>query len=89
MTELNPDAVILQQLQGQWQKMVALVVFKLAKEKGVKITQTDITAFMREYERTGMTLMTWGHFDSIEFKLVTREEAERLAAWDKQQRGNA
>jgi hypothetical protein len=36
-----------------------------------------------------MFLLTHGHIDSIEFKLVTRKEADRIIAYDKTQRGTA
>ena len=81
MTELN-DAPILDQVREHWQKLLAVVVWKLARRKGVVITLKDFEAFRAESEATGLTLLTWGHRDSVEFRMVTREDAERIAAHD-------
>ena len=81
---LNPDSTIMQQSEGHWQKYLMLVISKLAPA-GVTITVRDMEKLAGE-ERI---LLTHGHIDSIEFKLVTRAEAERLIAYDKTQRGTA
>lgn len=73
---MNPDAAVFGQLQEHWQKMAALIVWKLAP-KGVTITIDDIASFPQD-----RFLLTHGHKDSFEFKIVTKEEAERLAAHD-------
>lgn len=82
---LNPDSTMLRQSEGHWQKYLCFVLWKLARE-GVTITSTDITEFANQSRNV---LLTHGHRDSIEFKLVTRADAERLAAYDKQQKGSA
>ena len=81
---LNPDSTILQQSDGHWQKYLMLVLAKLAPE-GVTITAQDIEKLAQQ-ERI---LLTHGHYDSIEFKLVTRAEADRVIAYDKTQKGTA
>lgn len=81
---MNPDAAILQQLDGQWQKMCALLVWKLARQ-GVTITDTEIDKCIGEGE---LILLTHGHHDSIEFKLVTPAEAERIVAHDRSMHGH-
>jgi hypothetical protein len=77
---LNPESIILKQSEGMWQKYVSLLVFKLAKE-GVHITSQDIVDFGKQEKNT---LLTHGHHDSIEFRLVTMAEAERLAGMEKE-----
>lgn len=76
VTVINPDAAILQQVQEHWMKLAALLVWKLAPN-GVNLTLEDIASFPPD-----RFLLTHGHRESIEFRLVTKEEAERLAAHD-------
>lgn len=80
---MNPDSVVLQQVDGMWQKLAALIVWKLARE-GVTITHKD----MDEFARGDNVLLTHGHFDSIEFKIVTAEAARRIAAHDAKMNDN-
>lgn len=75
--DLNPDSAILQQLDGQWQKIAAVLVWKLARN-GVTLTVGDFASFPKDH-----ALYTHGHRDSIDFKLVTMADAERLAAHDR------
>ena len=77
-TILNPESEILQQTEGHWQKLLALIVWKLAKQ-GVMITADDIMAFGKE----GLVLLTHGLPDGIEFKMVTQTEASQLIVMDK------
>ena len=81
---INPDSTIMQQSEGHWQKYLMLVISKLAPA-GVTITIRDMEKLAGE-ERV---LLTHGHIDSIEFKLVTRAEADRIVAYDKTQKGTA
>lgn len=84
---INPDSTILQQSQEHWMKYLSIVVWKLAP-KGVTLTMKDFEEVLR---RTGtdeeLTLLTHGHYDSIEFKIVTRAEALCIAEHDAKQRG--
>lgn len=82
---LNPDSTMLQQSEGQWQRYLCLVVWKLARE-GVTIALDDIAKFANQDRNV---ILVHGHFDSIEFKIVTRADAERIAVYDKQQKGSA
>ncbi len=82
---INADSAVLQQLEGQWQKMLTLVVWKLANN-GIHITSEDMTKFAVDPKNI---LLTHGHYDSFEFKMVTREDAERLADHDKTQHGHS
>ncbi len=76
---------MMQQSEGHWQQYLCLVVWKLARD-GVTITAKDIQEFAEQNRRV---LLTHGHIDSIDFKLVTMQDAARLAAYDKKQGGTA
>ena len=80
---MNPESAILQQLDHHWQQIAALLVWKLA-QNGVTLTEKEISQFP-----TDLVLFTHGHKDSIDFKLVTREQAEQLAKFDAAQAGHA
>lgn len=73
---LNPDAGVFDQVDGQWMKLLAMVVWKLAPN-GVEITVADMASFPPDG-----TLVTHGHRDSFEFKIVNEEQAKLLAAHD-------
>lgn len=76
MTDDRP--LILQQLDGQWQKLCAAVLYKLSRGAPVLITTRDLEElydFMQTHQ-----LLTWGHKDSIELRLVTPERAREIAA---------
>lgn len=82
---LNPDSTMMQQSEGHWQKYLCLVIWKLARE-GVVITSADIIEFANQDKNV---LLTHGHIESIEFKLVTPAEAERIRNYDRKQKGTA
>ncbi len=82
---MNPDAAILQQLEGHWQKICALLVWKLARQ-GVTLTHAEIEACTKEGE---LVLLTHGHYDSIEFKLVTPKEAQRIVEHERKRHGHS
>jgi hypothetical protein len=73
---INPDSAILQQLDGEWQKICALLLWKLAPN-GVTLTHDDIQRFPQD-----LALYTHGHKDSIDFKMITLEAAKLLAEHD-------
>jgi hypothetical protein len=93
MTKLNSNelnkAVILDQLQDHWQKMAALIVWKCAKKGTIKITQKDIEGFSKAFPPGMPVLLTHGHIDSIDFKLVSEEEAKVLVAHNETLKGTA
>lgn len=81
---INPDSTILKQSEGHWQKYLMLVLAKLAPG-GVTITLKDIEKFDQQQR----VLLTHGHVDSIEFKLITPADAIRIAAYEKTRKGTA
>jgi hypothetical protein len=83
--ERMDDAPVLDQIDEiGWQKFLALIVFKLAPN-GVTLTSEDVEQFAREDK----VLFSHGLGDRFEFKMVTREEAERIAAHEAGRRGRA
>jgi hypothetical protein len=74
--QLAHRAPILDQLEGQWEKIVAALVWKLGNGH-VTLTMKDLTEFPVD-----RVFLTHGHRDSIEFKLVTEEEAKRIVEHD-------
>lgn len=86
---LNPDSAVLGQLEGYWQRIATLIIWKAAKKRRVTLSAADMEQFQREFEAGGAVLLTHGHTDSIDFKIVTKAEADRIIAHDRTQRGNA
>lgn len=84
---INPENTTLQLLDGHWQKICAMLVWKFAKD-GTAVTAAEIEQMNRENPQ-GLTLLAHGHYDNIEFKLVSQADAMRMAAWDAQQKGRA
>lgn len=89
MTNLTPDSAVLQQVDGQWNKLAALILWKLAGREKVKVTHLDIARFNKEFAPSMPVLLTHGHSDSIDFQIVDTETAVRLADYDKTMGGTA
>ena len=85
--EMN-DAAVLDQLREHWQKVAALLVWKLAKREPVRITSSDLDAFDRESNGVGAVLLTIGHHDAFTFRIVTDAEAAAYAAHEQGLRGS-
>lgn len=87
---LNPDSVMLQQVDGQWQKLAALIIWKLVgRDKPVTITAKDIEAMQASFSPGMGVILTHGHFDSIEFSLIDETAARRVGSHDAAMRGRA
>lgn len=85
MTELN-EAAILDQIREHWQKFAALILWKATQGKSsIVISSADIEAFAS----SGLMLLTHGHHDSIEFRLVTPAQAQVLVAHNETMKGRA
>ncbi len=89
VTKINPDSVILQQVEEQWQKLAMLILWKLAGRKSVRITAEDIARCTAEFAPGIPVIFTHGHSDSIEFSIVTEADAQRIAEHDRTMRGKA
>ena len=86
---INPDSVILQQVDGHWQKLAALIVWKCIGRGTVTITVEDMQRLDDEFAPGVPVLLTHGHADSIEFRIVDEAAAKRLAEHDRTLRGRA
>lgn len=93
---INPDSSMSGQLSAipDWDaRLLGILVNKLQHahpkyEKGVTLSLTDISSFKIKAEN-GHRLLTHGHTDSISLKIVSSEEAQRLAEFDAAQKGSA
>jgi hypothetical protein len=89
VNNMTPDSVVLGQLDGHWQKLAAMLLWKIKGREMVRLTHEDIARFQAEFLPFEPVIFTHGHSDSIDFQIVTHEQAERLAAHDKTMRGTA
>lgn len=71
--ELNPNNEMTASVREHWQKLCALAVAKAGGE--ITITPNDIRAMGGD----GFFLTVGGEGDDIVLRLVSKEEAERLA----------
>lgn len=69
------------QLQGRWQKIAVVLLWKLAKD-GVVLGQWD-----RDTVPADKTLLAHGHAQDIEYRFCDRTEAQRIAKWEKENEG--
>lgn len=86
---LNPESTVLQQVDGHWQKLFAILLWKFAKRDVVVVKDTDIEAMAKEFAPCGPIVFTHGQVDGFRFSLVTEEKAKEIAAFDAMQRGTA
>jgi hypothetical protein len=82
---MTDRAPILDQIEGHWQKILVAVMWKLSKSKPIVITHQDLLDLERYMQHH--KLLTWGHKDSIELRLVTPAAAEALAKHAREQGG--
>jgi hypothetical protein len=87
---INPDSTILQQVDGHWQKLAALILWKtVGRDKIVLITHADIEEFHRAFAPGTGVILTHGHAESIGFSLIDEAAAQRLAEHDSTIKGTA
>lgn len=80
--KVNPESSILQQVDGEWQKMCAFILWKTVGRGVVKIDIEDMKRPAVEFHPGFPVIFTHGHADAIEFSLVTEERAKVLAEYD-------
>lgn len=80
--KVNPDSTILQQVDGEWQKLCAFILWKTSGTGVVKVTIDDMRRMAEQFKPGFPVIFTHGHADSIEFSLVTEERAKVLAEYD-------
>jgi hypothetical protein len=85
--KLNPDSVILQQVDGQWQKLAMLILWKcVGAGKVVRVTADDIERLNKTFAPGIPVIFTHGHSDSIDFSIVTEQRAQQIGEHDKAMR---
>lgn len=80
--KINPDSVILNQLEGEWEKICMVILRKLSPNTPVKITAQDFIDIRKDFAPNGPVLFTHGMHDAIELSIITHERANELAAYD-------
>lgn len=83
------DAAILGQLNGQWEKVALFLLWKLAGREKVRITGDDMARCLAEFSPGVPVLLTHGHSDAIEFQVIDEAAAQRIAIFERQQRGHS
>lgn len=86
ITELN-DAAILRQVDGQWQKIAMILLYKFKGREMVKITADDIQAATKAFAPSMPVMFIHGHRDGFDLQVVDVEAANRIAAHEASMRG--
>lgn len=86
---LNPDSAVTQQLDGHWQKVAMMLLWKLAGREPVRLASEEIARFSAEFAPGIPVLATHGTWDAIEFRLVDEAAAQRLLEHERRMRGTA
>lgn len=86
---INPESAVLQQLEGHWRQVAALVLWKCVGRAAVVITAADMQRLEAEFSPGMPVLLTHGHADSLEFRIVDEATAQRLAEYDRNLKGTA
>lgn len=83
--EINPDSMILRQLDGQWQKIAALLLWKFLKRgEAVTFTAAEMEQAFADYAPAGPVVMMNGSGDSISLSLITYDRAKEIAAYERE-----
>ena len=89
MTRLN-DAPVLDQVEPYWQKLAALILWKLKGTERVEVTDEDITRMEAEFAgQGGAIIFVHGMHDRFGFQIVNAEQAQRIAAHEAAMKGSA
>ena len=72
----NPESIMMPQMEGHWQKMCAVLLWKLAKTSTIRITNLDLQDLIMEFEPGMPVVFTNGKEEYIEFALITEEQAK-------------
>ena len=73
MTQPN----VLVQTAGQLEKLFAMVLWKLQKDKAVSLTEQDLKDFMAAHE-TDPQLLVHGSEDGLRFQVLPQERATKF-----------
>lgn len=72
----------IEQLQGRWQKLGVILLWKLTRDEGLTLTRAD-----REAVPSDKKLLTRGFKDGVEFRFIPLAEAARIAKWERDNEG--
>ena len=89
MTNKLNDAPVLDQVDGQWQQLAMLILWKTSGRNVVKITAKEIEEFRKQFEPGIPVIFTHGHSDSIEFSIVDEKQAQKIAQHQATLRGRS
>ena len=82
------DSTILAQLEGQWQKIAMLLIWKFGGTKPTILTSKEIEECLRFFAPGEPVFITTGNRDSIEFQIASAKKAlEIVAAHEAKQGG--
>ena len=87
--DLSPDSAVHAQLEGQWQKVAMLLLWKLAGREPVRITGEEMARFREEFAPGIPVLFTHGTGVALEFRLVDEASAQRILEHERSMRGTA
>lgn len=73
----TPGLNILDQVDGEWERLFMLLLWVVSQDRKITITAADIEGMLEFFPDA--VLYTHGHEDSMDFQLVTKDEAMRLA----------
>lgn len=86
---INPDSFILKQLEGKWQQIALLLLWKLKGTSKVIVTAEDIQSLTKAFAPGNPVFMIRGHEDSMEYQIINEERAFELAKEDAEKGGHA
>ncbi len=86
---INPDSVVLNQLDGPWQELAMMILWKLNGDKPVNITAKDMESLLNHFNPGIPVLMVMGTADSLTFQVIDENKAQVLAEHEANQRGRA
>lgn len=82
---MTPNAEILQQMEGHWQLMATMILWKLNGEKKLTITSEEMKQFREQFEKRGGAVMfAHGHKESIDFQVIDSEAATKIQEYSQE-----
>lgn len=81
LKEKTGEKAGLLQLQGRWQKLACVLLWKLARDGCV------LMAYDRDAVPADKVLMAHGHKDDLEYRFVPRDEAARIQKFERDNEG--
>jgi hypothetical protein len=82
LKEATGEKAAVTEIQGRWQKLGVVLLWKLKRDEGYVLTRADRTAVPRN-----LRLLTRGFQDTVEFRFIPVEEAIQIANWERDNEG--